>query len=114
MNFKQTIKFGKELKKLSTKYQSLNEDLETFKRLIKTEPLGVGRHAAVLYKEDNLYIVKARLFCKTLKSSSLRLIYAYNKETGNVELIEFIELYSKVNKDREDQERIKIYIKSLL
>jgi len=41
-----------------------------------------------------------------LKGESLRIIYAYHKDR---QLVEFIELYSKGNKENEDRRRIKKY-----
>jgi len=44
-----------------------------------------------------------------LKGSSLRIIYAYFEEDQQ---IEFIELYFKGDKENEDRNRIKNYLKS--
>ena len=84
-----------------------------FKLLLSKEPLGLGRHFAVLHKLPGFSIIKARLACKYLKnsSSSLRVIYAYHADTNQIELIEFIELYFKGEKVREDEQRIQDYIK---
>ena len=114
MNFKETKEFGNDFKKLNKKFRSLPEDLERLKKLLTKEPLGVGKNFAVLHNSPGLNIVKARLACKYLKNSasSLRIIYAYHEDTKEIELIEFIELYFKGNKPREDFSRIQDYIKN--
>ncbi len=109
MNYKELPEFSKEFKKLAGKYRSLGKDLETFKKLLDSEPLGTGKHFAVLTVVGGIKIVKARLFCQSLRGSSLRIIYSYNG--AEIEFIEFIELYFKGNKEAEDKDRIKEYLK---
>lgn len=111
MNYKELPEFSKEFKKLAGKYRSLGKDLETFKKLLDSEPLGTGKHFAVLTVVGGVKIVKARLFCQSLRGSSLRIIYSYN--SAEIEFIEFIELYFKGNKETEDKDRIKEYLKNL-
>lgn len=103
MNFKNTQKFQRDFKKLSKKYKSLDNDLAEFKKILKELPLGIGKHFNVITQTEILHIVKARLFCRYLKGSSLRIIYSYFKQKQR---IEFIELYSKNNKESEDEKRI--------
>jgi len=60
---------------------------------------------------DYPQIYKARKFaCKSLKStgsrSGIRIIYAYYEKE---DMIEFIEIYYKGDKENEDRERIKKY-----
>lgn len=60
---------------------------------------------------DYLQIYKARKFaCKSLKGtgsrSGIRIIYAYYEKE---DVIEFIEIYYKGDKENEDRERIKKY-----
>ncbi|MBU0706291.1 hypothetical protein KJ657_03375 [Patescibacteria group bacterium] len=114
MNFRETKEFENDFKKLNKKFRSLPEDLERLKKLLTKEPLGVGKHFAVLHNSPSLSIVKARLACKYLKNStsSLRVIYAYHEETKEIELIEFIELYFKSSKAREDFARLQEYLKA--
>jgi hypothetical protein len=111
MNYKELAEFSKELKHLSKKYSSLDKDFALFKKLLDTEPLGTGKHFNVLTIAGEVKIVKARLFCQTLRGTSLRVIYSYNG--AEIEFIEFIELYFKGNKEAEDKERIKEYLKKL-
>lgn len=108
MNFNATGGFARDRKRLIKRYRSLDEDLEELKNVLALFPIGNGKHFATLFETDALKIVKARLFCRYLKGSSLRVIYAYIE---NVQRIEFIELYFKGNQEAEDIERIKEYLK---
>lgn len=112
MNFKETDGFRKDLKQLQKKFRSLSQDLELFKKLITAEPMGNGRNFAILHDSGPIKIIKARLFCRSLLRSSLRIIYAYCEKTGEIAWIEFIELYFKGQQVREDQKRIQDYLKS--
>jgi len=107
MNYKATQKFEKDLKKLCKKYSSLDEDLEEFKKVLNSFPLGKDKHFAVLKDYKGTKVAKARLFCRTLKGSSLRIVYAYQEQS---EVIEFIELYYKGSQTREDSQRIEDYL----
>ncbi len=109
MNFNEIIDFSKDFKRLSKKYRSLPNDLFEFKNVISKFPLGTGKHFAVLTGKETVKIIKARLFCRYLKGSSLRIIYAY---VASRQRIEFIELYPKNEKQREDKKRIKNYLKN--
>jgi len=109
MNFKELPAFSKEFKKLLKKYKTLESDLQVFKKGIAKVDLLSNKNFAVLHQRERLLIIKARFFCRYLKSKTLRLIYAYYSEKG---LIEFIEIYFKGNKENEDRERIKNYIKN--
>jgi hypothetical protein len=107
MNFDHTGKFAKDLKKLSKKYFSLDEDLAEFKKILSVFPIGKDRHFTILRVSKGAKIAKARLFCKTLKGSSLRIIYAQHDQ---LEKIVFIELYYKGDQQREDNQRIEDYL----
>ncbi len=112
INFRQTNEFEKDLKRLLKKYRTLPDDLEEFKKIILIKPLGIGKNFAILTKKDGIVILKARLFCRSLKGSSLRIIYAYIEEDVQIELvgIDFIELYFKGDKENEDADRIQEYL----
>lgn len=107
MNFDETSEFSKDFKRLSKKYKSLSSDLLEFKKIISIFPVGTGRNFAVLISKENVKIIKARLFCRYLKGSSLRIIYAYCE---NKHRIDFIQLYFKGDKESEDHRRIKSYL----
>lgn len=109
MNFNEIDPFRSEFKRLSKKYRSLPSDLEEFKKVVSTVPLGVSKHFAILQRQENVRIIKARLFCRSLRGSSLRIVYAYHEEKQD---IVFIELYFKGAKETEDAERIERYLKN--
>ena len=109
MNFNELPEFTKEFKRLTKKYKSLPDDLEEFKRVITVEPLGNSKHFNTITKNEQCVIVKARLFCRYLKGSSLRSIYAFH--CNNLK-VDFIEIYFKGDQENENRERIKEYLKS--
>ena len=108
MNFDELPEFQKECKRLARKYRSLIEDLKEFRKVVSVIPLGNSKHFAVIEQNDVLRIVQARLFCRYLKGSSLRVIYSYSERTQR---IEFIEIYYKGDKENEDRKRIQQYLK---
>jgi hypothetical protein len=114
MNFNSIQEFDKDFKRLLKKYRTLEEDFLIFKKVLNKYPLGNGRHSTILTKKNDLCIIKTRLFCRSLKGSSLRVIYSYRKDKKFIELIsiDFIELYFKGDKASEDKDRIKNYLKS--
>lgn len=109
MSFNETHEFAKDFKRLSKKYKSLPSDLLEFKKVISEFPEGTGKHFAILHTQETVKIIKARLFCRYLRGASLRIIYASHEEKKG---IEFIELYYKGEKENEDRERIKVYLKN--
>ncbi len=108
MNFNELPQFQKEFKQLTKEYRSLSQDLEQFRKIVLAVPSSKGKHFHTLHEADGLYILKARLFCKYLRGSSLRIIYAYQ---ASMELIEFIELYFKGDKENHDIGRICEHLK---
>ena len=110
---KKLPEFEKEFKKLLKKFQSLNEDLDVFidKQLVLTHKLGVDnggvvRIAGLGIEEPKVY--KAKKFaCKSLKGkgaqSGIRIIYSYSLTR---DVVEFIEIYYKGDKENEDRARI--------
>ncbi len=107
MTFDELPEFKKERKRLARKYQSLSEDLREFQNVVSVAPLGNQKHFAVIAQNENVHIVKARLFCRYLKGSSLRVIYSYFEQEQR---IEFIEIYFKGDKENEDRHRVKEYL----
>ena len=109
MKFSDIPEFRKELKQLGKKYRSLPEDLQEFREVVFADPLGNNKHFHTITNVDAqtgpLFIVKARLSCKYLKKKLvLRIVYCYFEQEQR---IEFIELYYKGDKERENQGRIK-------
>ena len=98
------LKFQKEFKKLIKKYKSLEKDLEDLKTVLRNVPTGnKSKHWNILKNNGEKYIFKIRLMCRSLKSSSFRIIYYYDGEYVELELIE---IYYKGNKDSENEKRI--------
>ncbi len=114
MNYRNAVEFQKDFKKLSKKFKTLDNDLAVFKKVLNESPIGIGKHFNFITRIDSVYIIKARFFCRSLKKKDLRIIYAYIENHRIVELIgiEFIDLYFKGNKESEDRDRIKNYLKN--
>ena len=126
MNFSTSSEFDRELKRFSKSWPSLKAD---FNPVYKTLPLLYtiqdnetdfdlrlrrrnffnNKRATLLHTiESGAEVAKMRLDCKSLGNKDvLRLVFVYIKKG---ETIEFIELYSKTEKSREDQQRIKSYL----
>ncbi|MCL5010996.1 MAG: hypothetical protein M1127_02190 [Patescibacteria group bacterium] len=110
MNHFDTIaEFEKEFKRLFNKYKTLNDDFEKFKNILIVAPTGVGKNFVIVHFSPPIKIVKARMACRALHGRSLRIIYAYFEQNQR---IEFIEIYFKGEKENEDRERIKEYLKN--
>ena len=107
MTFDERPEFEKERKRLARKYRSLSEDLREFRNVVSVAPLGNQKHFVVIARDENVHVVKARLFCRYLKGSSLRVIYSYFEQEQR---IEFIEIYYKGDKENEDRQRVKEYL----
>lgn len=108
MNFNELLCFTKEFKHLAKKYPSLPDDLDAFTRIVSVSPMGNGKHFNTLTKCGQCAIVKARFFCRYLKGSSLRIVYAFHEQDNRCM---FLEIYSKSEKLNEDRGRIKEYLK---
>jgi len=108
MNFSETNKFSKDFKRLSKKYKSLPDDLLEFKRIVSEIPFGSGKHFVVLHENEEVKILKARLFCKYLRGASLRIIYAYVEASTT---INFIELYFKGEEANENKALINEFLR---
>lgn len=109
MNFDELPEFQKELKRLVKKYKSLREDLQEFCNVVSAVPRGNSKHFNVITQNEVFCIVKARLFCRYLKGSSLRIVYSYFEQEQR---IEFIELYFKDDRENEDRDRIREYLQN--
>lgn len=109
-NFNQLPEFEKEFLKLSRKYKSLSEDLCKLEEIITNPaigPVGVGKNFVTLYQGDNIWIVKTRLACRSLRERSMRIVYAYHAD--KIEFM-YIEIYYKGDKENENRGRIKEYL----
>lgn len=108
INYERLTIFDKEFKRLLKKYRSLNNDLDVLKDALELFPTGQSNNSEIVHYNDNVKIIKTRLFCRYLKGSTLRLTYAYHQTENK---ICFIEIFYKGNKENEDRERIKDYLK---
>lgn len=109
MNFNESPKFRKELKRLSKKYKTLREDVEVLCKVLSYAPFGdESKDFNIISQGAGVSIIKARFFCRYLRRSSLRIVYAYIE---NKERIDFIEMYFKGEKENEDTERVREYLK---
>jgi len=107
MNYSETDEFTKSFRRLSKKYRSLPDDLGEFKKVVSSAPLGIGKHFAVLQVEAYIKVVKARLFCRYLRGSSLRIVYGYEEDC---QTITFIELYFKGEQENESRGLINSFL----
>ena len=111
--------FEKDFRRLTKKFRTLDEDFETFiaNQLKLTHKLNIDNKGVVRVSDlgiESPLIYKARKFtCKSLKgkgaASGIRVIYAYFERE---DIIEFIEIYYKGNKENEDRDRILKYYNS--
>ena len=108
MHYNELREFQRERRRLSRKYRSLPADLKLFREVIAAVPPTPSRRVSILTQTDSLLIVKARLACKYLRNSSLRVIYAYFIHESRVD---FIELYFKGDKKCEDGARINRHLR---
>jgi mRNA-degrading endonuclease RelE of RelBE toxin-antitoxin system len=105
--------FYKDLKKLSKRYKTIEEDLKTFIKSglnlyhrDKKDIGGIFQITGLSFERPKIY--KAKKFaCRSLKGkgvqSGIRVIYAYFEEEDRIELIE---IYFKGDKENEDRGRI--------
>lgn len=107
MNFDELPEFHRERKRLARKYRSLSEDLQELRNVVSVVPLGNSKHFAVIVRNETLHVVQARLFCRYLKGSSLRVIYSYFEQERR---IEFIQIYDKGEQKNEDRGRVRAYL----
>jgi hypothetical protein len=110
--------FEREIRKFLKKFKTLEEDMETFistqlklYHKQKVDNSGVVRISNLAI--DSPKIFKARKFaCKSLRGtgvkSGIRIIYAYYEEK---DIIEFIEIFFKGDKENEGRDRIYKYYK---
>ena len=105
--------FKKDFKKLSKKFRTLDEDLNAFiaNQLKLTHKKNIDNRGVIRISDLGIecpQIYKAKKFaCKALKgkgaASGIRVIYAYYEQE---DIIEFVEIYYKGDKENENRERI--------
>jgi len=114
-HYKETPEFQKDFKKILRRYRTLPEDLENFKKRMLAVDVRQNKNFVVLRRKNSMQVVKARFFCRSLKRNTLRIIYAQCFKPGEADYVDinFIEIYFKGDKQCEDQERIKEYLKEI-
>ena len=122
INYATITVFENEFKKLLKKYPSLEGDFATLRKTVielihdKHFPLPYVVRVEGLCANDSKYVtMKVRKFsCRSLKgkgsNTGLRLIYVF--EPGKKK-VTFLEIYCKADKENENRERIKEFIKHL-
>jgi len=104
-----------EFKQLRKKYRTLADDLERFcKFTLKLEnddnfPAS-NKNYTLLKQTESVSVFKARMACISLRGNKFRIVYA--RHEASIEII-VIELYTKNQKEREDQQRIEDYLRSI-
>lgn len=106
--------FEKDLKKLSKRFKTLEDDLQIFinAQLNLFHKLGMDNGGILqipgLHIEVGKFYKAKKFACRSLKGSGaqsgIRVIYTYFEEEDRIELIE---IYYKGDKENEDRERIK-------
>lgn len=106
--------FEKDFKQLIKKYLSLEDDFSDFKEILKINPVPPHTERINnLWKDIVLSVYKVRKFaCTSLRSNSkIRIIYIYDDNKQEIQFIQFLEIYTKSDKDNEDRTRIEKYTK---
>lgn len=114
MNFNYLDDFLKDLKKLKKKIPSLEGDLKNFEKFIPAVDFDNNKRFVILTSDyaKGVKLIKTRLMARSLKGSSkTRLIFSFCIREDS---IDFIEIYLKNEKSREDPTRIKNYLESNL
>lgn len=102
--------FEREYRHLERRYRTLPSDIVVFESVLVEFPTGRGAKFVTLHTEPHCTVIKARLSCRTLRNSSLRIIYAWHPDT---KVFVYLEIYYKGDKESEDRERIREYLQSL-
>ena len=119
IDYCETAEFKKDFKRLAKRFKTLTEDIQTAKRnaielyhLLKIDNQSVVQIKDIKSNEVAFYKLK-KFACKSLKGkgvrSGIRIIYAYRESLSRVE---FIEMYYKGDKENENRERIKAFLRA--
>lgn len=110
MHFNYLDEFEKDLKKLKKKIPSIEGDLKNFEKVIPAVDFDNNKRFVTLTHDPKkgLRIIKTRLMVRSLKGSSkTRVVFCFCVCDDR---IDFIEIYMKNQKSREDMERIEKYL----
>ncbi len=119
MIYKNLDEFNKEFKKLSKRFITLEEDFKTFKKyaletFFSDTKLDTGSFVKIegLCNEQYTSYKVLKFACKALKNrgnkSGIRIIFI---KDNNSDLITFVEIYFKGDKENEDRNRVKEVIR---
>ncbi len=111
MKFNYSDEFLKDFKKLKKKILSLDEDMKNFEKFVPAVDFDNNKRFVTLLRDDEngFRIIKTRLMVRSLKGSAkTRLVFAFRFHDSGI--IDFIEIYLKNKKEREDPERIERWI----
>lgn len=126
MIFKESAAFSRELKRQTKKWRTLPKDIEAAKGVISSlytvqENVDTnqfrrnfldGNTATILRSTEDYEAIKMRLDCSSPGAhNKARLVFVFVIAREEVTLLE---LYSKSDKNREDEERINEFISELL
>ncbi|MDR3244933.1 MAG: hypothetical protein LBT50_00690 [Prevotellaceae bacterium] len=120
MIYERSNEFLKDLKRLRKKFPTLPDDLENLRKF-NIELFHDGTNTGSIIPIEGLcgelytsYKVR-KIACRALKNkgsnTGLRLIYVHERKANK---ITFLEIYFKGEKENENKERIKSFIKTLL
>ena len=115
MSYSFTKQAEREFGKLLKKFRTLKSDLNRFCRTtVEHEQIDDfptnNKNYALLKQAESVSVFKARMACASLRGNKFRIVYA--RHEASIEII-VIELYTKNQKEREDQKRIKDYLVEL-
>ena len=118
LSYEAAKEFEKDLLTLKRRFSTLDEDLDTVKRIAiplfhlrKKDIGGIFRIVEFQHEEVGIYKLK-KFACRSLKGrgarSGIRVIYAF---WHNSKKVVFIEMYFKGDKQMEDRRRIQKFFK---
>jgi hypothetical protein len=111
MNFNEIAEFTKEFKRLAKKYPTLSQDFAVFKKVLPSIEFSLdssNKNFEILKEQDCKKVIKARLRVRCLKGlPKTRIIFILRVEN---DVVDFIEIYTKNDKAREDAARIDFYL----
>lgn len=113
MQFNYLDEFLRDFKKLKKKFSSLEGDLKNFEKFIPRVDFDNNKRFITLTddQEKGVRIIKTRLMVRSLKGSGkTRLVFSFCLRKDS---IDFIEIFLKNQKSREDKSRIDSYLDSL-
>jgi len=113
MQFNYLDEFKKDLKKMKKKIPSLQGDLKNFEKAIPVVDFDNNKRFVTLKQnlKKGLRIVKTRLMVRSLKGSGkTRVVFSF---CVHEDTVDFIEIYMKNKKSREDAARIDAYLNNL-